>query len=81
VDVCDTSSSKTNKVNVCDVCLRAQQPRNQFYISESIADDLFELIHCDIWSSYKIPSFCGAHHFFRIVDDASRAIYIDLMRD
>ena len=44
-------------------------------------NELFELLHCDIWGSYKIPSFYGAHYFLTIVDDVSRVVWIYLMRD
>ena len=74
------SPYKANKVDVCDICLCARQTRNQFFISESIANDPFELIDCDICGSYKIPSFCGVHYFLKIVDGASRAVWIYLMK-
>jgi len=70
-----------NKVEPCDVCFRAKQTRNSFDISESKADDLFEIIHCDIWGSYKVSSFCGAHYFLTIVDDVGRAVWIYLMKE
>jgi len=60
---------------------RAKQTQNQFDISESKADDIFEIIHCDIWGSYRVPSFCGAHYFLNIVDNASRAVWIYLIRE
>ena len=53
----------------CDICFRAKQTRSPFCDSESKAKDLFETIHCDIWGSYRAPSFCGAHYFLTIVDD------------
>jgi len=70
-----------NMVDICDVCPRAKQTRNKFHVSESNASDLFEIIHCDIWGSYKIPSFCGAHYFLTTVDDASRPVWIYLMKE
>jgi len=51
------SSCRANKVDVCSVCLRAHQTKNQFSISGSIANDSFELIHCDIWVLIKFPPF------------------------
>ena len=41
----------------------AKQTWNQFDVSDSKVDDIFEIIHCDIWGSYRVPSFCGAHYF------------------
>ena len=67
---CDSNNEKED---VCEIRLRAKQTRNQFSISQSNAKDIFDLIHCDIWGPYKIPSLCGSHYFLSIVDDASRA--------
>jgi len=41
---------------------------------------LFELIHCDIWGAYKVPSLCSAQYFLTIIDDTSRVIWVYLMR-
>jgi len=50
-----------NKVNgPCDICFRAKQTRTKFVASESHAKDLFDLMHCDIWGAYRVPSLCGA---------------------
>ena len=64
----------------CDACFRAKQTRTQFITSESHAKDIFDLIHCDIWGAYKVPSLCGAHYFLTIVDDASHAVWVYLMK-
>lgn len=39
----------------------------------------FSLIHCDVWGPYSIPSSCGAHYFFTIIDDYSRAVWTHLL--
>ena len=52
-----------------------------FSQSESNASANFELIHCAIWGAYRIPSNRGAHYFLSIVDDASRAVWVYLMRE
>ena len=64
-----------------DICFRAKQMRIQFATSQSHEKVLFGLIHYDIWGAYKIPSLCGAQFFFTIVDDASRATWVYLMRE
>jgi len=46
--------------DACDVCFRAKQTRSRFVILENKASDLFELIHCDIWGSYRVKASCGA---------------------
>jgi len=74
------SSLENNVKGPCDVCCRAKQRRTKFSASESHAKDLFELIHCDIWGAYRVRSLCGAQYFLTIVDDASRAVWVYLMR-
>ena len=71
-----------NKVKdeLCEICLRAKQTRNKFPVSKSIAKDVFDSVHCDIWGPYKTPSLCGAHYFLSIVDDASRRTWVYLMK-
>ena len=75
-----SSSLENNVKGPCDVCCRAKETRTKFSASESHAKDLFELIHCDIWGAYRVPSLCGAQYFLTIVDDASRAVWVYLMR-
>lgn len=65
----------------CDVCLRAKQTREKFSLSEHVASDAFELIHCDLWGPYRTASSCGAFYFMTIVDDYSRGVWIYLVGD
>jgi len=64
----------SDKGGACDTCFRVKQIITQFKISDNKADNLFELVHCDIWGSYCEPSSCGAHYFLTLVDDASRGV-------
>jgi len=41
----------------------------------------FDLIHCDMWDAYYIKFFCDASYFLTILDDASRCVWVYLMRD
>lgn len=41
---------------------------------------LFDLLHCDIWGPYHIPSHSGHKYFFTLVDDCSRFTCIYLLR-
>jgi hypothetical protein len=70
---------RRNKDEPCDVCFKAKQTRTSFPISSNKVDDLFELIHCDVWGPYSVPSSCGASYFLTIVDDNSRGVWIYLM--
>ena len=66
---------------MCEICYRAKQTHSQFHVSHNKAKCVFGLIHCDIWGPYRELSFCGAHYFLTIVDDASRATWVYLMHD
>ena len=46
-----------NKNNVCEVCFRAKQTRSQFYVSKNKVEDLFEIIHKDIWGLTEYSLF------------------------
>ena len=74
------SSHVDGQNKVCDVCFWAKQTRNYFPISDNKAKELFEIIHCDIWGPYRLPSSCRAHYFFTIVDDFSRGVWVFLMK-
>jgi len=65
----------------CDICFYAKQTRTPFVASDSHTKELFGLIYFDIWGGYKVPSFYGAQYFFTIVYDASRAVWVYLMRE
>ncbi|CAH9138265.1 unnamed protein product [Cuscuta epithymum] len=64
----------------CDPCLRAKQTRLPFPNSTSKSTCCFELIHCDIWGSYRCDSTSGARYFLSIVDDFSRGVWVYLMK-
>ncbi|CAL8150570.1 unnamed protein product [Prunus armeniaca] len=66
--------------NPCDVCALAKQCRLPFSASSISSVRPFELIHCDIWGPYKIPSFSGAKYFLTIVDDYSRFTWAFFMQ-
>ena len=58
-----------------------KQTHSQFHKSENKAQNLFDLIHFDSWDPYQVLSSCGAHYFLPIVDGASRAVWVYLMKD
>jgi len=77
LDVSDIFSNKMDEP--CDICFCAKQTRCSFSESDSKASEPFELIHCDIWDAYHVPSTCGAHYFLTNVDNASRVVWVYLM--
>ena len=38
-------------------------------------------MHCDIWAPYREPASYGARYFLTIIDDASRAVWLYLMKE
>jgi len=38
-------------------------------------------VHCDICGPYRVPTSCGAYYFLTVVDDASRAVWLFLMKE
>jgi len=75
------SISSTNLNKACDICLRAKQTRTSFLLSLNKTLDIFELIHCDLWGPYRVPSHSGAKYFLTIVDDYSRGVWLYLLAD
>ena len=66
-----------NFVFVTYACVLIKQ--NVFPISDTRADDLFALIHCDIWGAYNVASSSSAYYFLTIVDDFSCAVWVYTM--
>lgn len=64
-----------------DVCCQAKQTHIPFPRSSILANDCFNLIHCDIWGPYPISTLFGARYFLTIVDDFSRATWVYLFTD
>ncbi|KAJ0921573.1 putative RNA-directed DNA polymerase [Helianthus annuus] len=62
--------------NICDSCSKAKHTRSPFPLSEIKTKECFELLHCDVWGMYRVPSFSGANYFLTIVDDYSRNVWI-----
>ena len=66
--------------NACEVCALSKQCRLPFSASSLSSVRCFELIHCDIWGPYKIPSLSSAKYFLKIVDDYSRFTWVFFMQ-
>ena len=45
-----------------------------------MCDSPFDLVHMDIWGSFSIPTLDGYIYFLTLVDDATRATWIFLMK-
>ncbi|MFS7957032.1 putative RNA-directed DNA polymerase [Helianthus anomalus] len=65
---------------VCDSCSKEKLTRKPFPISTTKTGECFDLIHCDIWGRYRVPSSSGARYFLTIVDDFSRSVWLFLLK-
>lgn len=76
--------AKSNSINfsneICDSCAKAKLARTPFPISSIKTKEVFDLIHCDIWGGYRVPSYTKANYFLTIVDDFSRAVRVFLIK-
>lgn len=69
----------TEKFGGCKICFNSKQTREAFSESSNKALASFDLIHCDLWGPYRVPSSCGARYFLTIFDDFSRAVWVYLL--
>lgn len=74
-------SKRVQDFSACDVCLQAKQCCDSFSTSNNKASEIIEMIHCDVWGPYRIPSLCNAYYFLTIVDDYSRGTWVFLLHD
>ncbi|XP_075074835.1 uncharacterized protein LOC142162386 [Nicotiana tabacum] len=73
-------SIDSNMQNKCSVCPLAKQSRLSFCDSEKRSTTSFELVHMDIWGTYKKSTHDRKHYFLTFVDDFSRATWIFLIQ-
>lgn len=61
--------------------MRAKLTRLPFSKSGINTTTCFELIHCDIWSSYHTPSSIGVYYFLSVAVDFSRGVSVFLINN
>ncbi|KAL4310065.1 hypothetical protein GQ457_01G025390 [Hibiscus cannabinus] len=69
-----------NKSNVCPICPLAKQKHLPFPVSVTVTQSPFEMVHCDIWGPYKMPTHDGFRYFLTLVDDYSRSTWTYLLK-
>lgn len=69
------TESVVKELEQCDVCLKAKHCREPFPVLERMTDNLFELIHVDIWGSYSEDNICSTKFMLTIVEDFSRVTW------
>nr|CBL54154.1 hypothetical protein [Beta vulgaris subsp. maritima] len=65
---------------VCITCPRAKMTKVEYKRSMSRAKEIFDLIHLDIWGPYKVMTRTHCRYFMTIVDDYSRVIWVQLLK-
>ena len=79
-DVLDVSHlSNTNLP--CHICPLAKQRCLPYHSNNKLSSFIFQLVHCDIWGPFHVPTIEGFHFFLTIVDDCSRATWVYLLRN
>ena len=73
------SSSLCNN-EPCYICPLAKQKRLPFGSSNNLSSCPFDLIHCDTWGPFHLPSHTGHRYFLTIVDDCTRFTWLFLLK-
>lgn len=55
--------------------------RDTYPLSLNIVAEHFDLVHCNLWRPYKVPSTCGASYFLTVLDDFSQFFWIFLLAE
>uniref|UniRef100_A0A803LMX4 Retroviral polymerase SH3-like domain-containing protein n=1 Tax=Chenopodium quinoa TaxID=63459 RepID=A0A803LMX4_CHEQI len=65
---------------ICIICPAAKFTKLPYTLSNSRAKHAFELIHIDIWGSFRVPTRYSQRYFLTIVDDHSRVTWVKLLK-
>ena len=55
----------------CSICPLAKLRRLSSQSHNNLSESTFDLVHCDIWGPYSVPTYNKMRYFFTIVDDYS----------
>lgn len=64
----------------CIVCTLAKQKRLHFPFNNNLSNCSFYLIHMDVWGPCFVPTSEGIKYILIMVDDATRATWIFLIK-
>ncbi|KAL0444308.1 UNVERIFIED_CONTAM: Copia protein [Sesamum latifolium] len=74
------NSSDVNTELPCDTCHKAKQSRISFPLSTTRAQQVFDLVHMDLWGPYTAPTISGDTYILTLLDDHSRSLWIFLLQ-
>lgn len=63
----------------CSICPMSKQHRHAFPSSSIKSSAPFDLVHCDLWGPFSVPTYHGYQYFFTIVDDFTRLTWCHLL--
>ena len=64
----------------CSICPLPKQRRLSFVSSNHLSKCAFDLVHCNTWGPYHIPTYVEHRYFLTLVDDYTRFTWVFLMR-
>jgi hypothetical protein len=73
------SSSVPHDSSLCNACQCGKHVRLPFSTFSTFSTFLFELLHCDLWTS-PIPSVLGYNYYLVILDDYSHYVWTFSLR-
>ncbi|XP_065620096.1 uncharacterized protein LOC136063519 [Quercus suber] len=76
----DLHFNKSVSNQICEICPLAKHKRIPFPFPNHVSEFPFDLIHCDIWGPYVVPTVAGHRYFLTIVDDCTRSTWVYLMK-
>lgn len=59
----------------------SKQQRLPFFKSSITTNDVFELIHVDLWGPYSVQSISGASYVLTMVDNFSKTTWTFLLKE
>ncbi|KAL8116037.1 hypothetical protein AgCh_022503 [Apium graveolens] len=74
-------SLSSKVLDVCDICQFAKHSRTSFPDSNHVSENLFDLVHGDLWGPYRIPTHGTYKWFLTLVEDKSRSTWAYLLPD
>ena len=64
----------------CTICTLAKQKRLPFPFNNKMCDFPFDLVYMDVWGPFFVPTSDGHRYFLTLVDDATGATWLFLMK-
>lgn len=80
-DLLGTTKHKNKGSSFCHICHLAKQKKLSYPSPNNMCNEIFQLLHIDIWGPFSVETMEGFRYFLTVVDDHSRATWIFLLRN